>query len=89
MAGEVLSVDADHFVSEARKHAELNGVTGCQYFGGKPEEVLPTVATKITCNKACAIVISSSNHSSTCEFVVLFNCNCLLHNHQCVFPCGF
>lgn len=84
MAGEVLSMDADHFVAEARKHAELNGVTGCQYFGGKPEEVLPTVATKITCNKACAIVISSSNHSSTCEFLV-FSVVAVLHNPHCGF----
>lgn len=66
MAGEVLSVDEDHFVAEAKKHAELNGITGCQYFGGKPDELLPVIATKITCMKACAIVIGTSNHFSTC-----------------------
>lgn len=66
MAGEVLSVDEDHFVAEAKKHAEINGITGCQYFGGKPDELLPVIATKITCMKACAIVIGTSNHFSTC-----------------------
>jgi hypothetical protein len=83
MAGEVFSVDEDHFVAEAKKHAELNGITGCQYFGGKPEEVLPTIAPKITCNKACAIVISTSNHFSTCELFVLSKCDtfCLLCKH--------
>jgi len=70
MAGEVLSVDEDHFVAEAKKHAEINGITGCQYFGGKPDELLPVIATKITCMKACAIVIGTSNHFSTCELVI-------------------
>jgi hypothetical protein len=78
MAGEVLSVDEDHFVAEAKKHAELNGITGCQYFGGKPDELLPVIATKITCMKACAIVIGTSNHFSTCELVVIFVCHCSL-----------
>lgn len=72
MAGEVLSVDEDHFIVEAKKHAEINGITGCQYFGGKPDELLPVIATKITCTKACAIVIGTSNHFSTCELVVTF-----------------
>ncbi|XP_069691020.1 tRNA (uracil-5-)-methyltransferase homolog B-like [Periplaneta americana] len=65
-AGELLCIDEEHFIEEAKKNAALNNITECQYFGGKPEELLPIVATKITFNKACAVVISSSRHFSTC-----------------------
>ena len=71
MAGEVLSVDVDHLVEEAKKNAERNEIKDIEHFSGKAEEVIPEMAKKIQFDKACAIVISSVNRFSTCKFTLI------------------
>jgi hypothetical protein len=58
-AGEVLSVAANQNVAQAQKTATDNKLENVHYFGGNPAEALPQLAEKITCEKACAVVICS------------------------------
>jgi len=59
-AGEVLSVVLHQTVEQAEKNATRNSIKNVQYFGGSSVEALPQIAEKISCDKACAVVICSS-----------------------------
>jgi phosphoribosylanthranilate isomerase len=61
-AGEVLSVVAHQSVAQAQKTAADNNLENVQYFGGNPVEALPKLAEKISCEKACAVVICSGGN---------------------------
>jgi tRNA/tmRNA/rRNA uracil-C5-methylase (TrmA/RlmC/RlmD family) len=58
-AGEVLSVVSHQTVAQAEKNAECNNIKNVQYFDGSSVEALPKIAEKISCDKACAVVICS------------------------------
>jgi len=58
-AGEVLSVVSHQTVAQAEKNAACNNIKNVQYFGGSSVEALTQVTEKISCDKACAVVICS------------------------------
>jgi tRNA/tmRNA/rRNA uracil-C5-methylase (TrmA/RlmC/RlmD family) len=59
-AGEVLSVVSHQTVAQAEKNAECNNIKNVQYFGGNTVEALSKITEKISCDKACAVVICSA-----------------------------
>lgn len=54
-----MSVASHQTVAEAEKNAECNNIKNVQYFGGTSVEALAKVAEKISCDKACAVLICS------------------------------
>jgi hypothetical protein len=68
VAGEVLSVVSRESVKEAQKNATRNKITNCHYFSGSTEAVFLEVAKKIGNEKACVVMICSSNRNPTCEY---------------------
>jgi tRNA/tmRNA/rRNA uracil-C5-methylase (TrmA/RlmC/RlmD family) len=56
-AGEVLSVVSHQSVAQAEKNAASNNIKNVHYFGGGSVEALSQIAEKISCEKACAVVI--------------------------------
>jgi tRNA/tmRNA/rRNA uracil-C5-methylase (TrmA/RlmC/RlmD family) len=56
-AAEVLSVVSHQTVAQAENNAAHNNIKNVQYFGSSSVEALPKVAEKISCEKACAVVI--------------------------------
>jgi tRNA/tmRNA/rRNA uracil-C5-methylase (TrmA/RlmC/RlmD family) len=56
-AGEVLSVVSHQSVAQAEKNAASNNIKNVHYFGGSSVEALSQIAGKISCDKACAVVI--------------------------------
>lgn len=63
-----MSVVSQQSVEEAQKVAKHNKITNCHYFGGRPEEVLLHLSNKICFEKACVVIMCSTNRSSSCEY---------------------
>jgi tRNA/tmRNA/rRNA uracil-C5-methylase (TrmA/RlmC/RlmD family) len=70
VAGEVLGLDTDSAVAVATKNATLNGITGCRYFAGDPEVMIPVLAKKRKYDSVCAVVTCCINtrYRSKCSY---------------------
>jgi tRNA/tmRNA/rRNA uracil-C5-methylase (TrmA/RlmC/RlmD family) len=56
-------VDTKSVVEVAEKNATLNGITNCRYFGGKGEDVIPTLVKERKYDEVCALVMFCKNRS--------------------------
>ena len=71
-AGEVLGVDTNVAVDVATKNSTLNGITGCSYFAGDAEVMIPQLAKKIKYDSVRAVVTCCINNSYRSKYVVKF-----------------
>jgi hypothetical protein len=61
-------VDTESSVEVAKKNAAINGITGCRYFGGKSEDLIPVLVKEQTCDEICAVVMFCKNRSYKGKF---------------------
>jgi tRNA/tmRNA/rRNA uracil-C5-methylase (TrmA/RlmC/RlmD family) len=61
-------VDTELAVEVAKKNAAINGITGCRYFGGKSEDVIPVLVKERTCEEICAVLMFCKNRSYKSKF---------------------
>jgi hypothetical protein len=59
-------------VKVAEKNAKLNGITNCRYFGGKGEDVIPTLVKERKYDEVCALVMFCKNQPYKSKFSFSF-----------------
>lgn len=61
-------MDTESAVEVAKKNAAINEITGCRYFGGKSEDIIPILVKEKTCDEICAVVMFCKNRSYKSKF---------------------
>ena len=75
--GQVLGIEiVPQAVEDAKKNAELNGITNCEFFCGEAEEIISSVLSRTKHNHVVAIIDPPR--------AGLRKYTCLLYTSRCV-----